>query len=109
MIIALDYDDTFTADRAMWSSFVGLAIAAGHLVTFVTYRALDRNEGNDDIRRDASALGIPVVYSEGRQKQDVFTADVWIDDSPELIPMASRRPVRRASRNARRSVTVVGV
>ena len=107
MIIALDYDDTFTADRTMWSSFVGLAISAGHSVTFVTYRALDRAEGNEDIRSDARALGIPVVYSDGQQKQDVFSADVWIDDSPEFIPTTLRRPVRKSSRKVKRPIIVM--
>lgn len=87
MIIALDYDDTFTADKELWTWFVERAKKSGHEVSFVTYRFSYRPKGYDnaDIEEDAKVLGIPVVFTEGKQKSHVFKADIWIDDSPYMI------------------------
>ena len=85
MKIALDYDGTFTADRVMWSKFVRDARdREDHSVTFVTSR--HDGPGNDDIESDARDLRVLVVYCGGRQKASCYTADIWIDDMPELIP-----------------------
>jgi len=84
MKIALDYDDTFTLDRSLWSRFVSDALKnPGNSVTFVTFRGPDWN--NTDIEGDAQDLGIDIVYTNGVSKMSVFKADVWIDDRPELI------------------------
>lgn len=82
--IAVDYDETFTDDPALWGAFIQLAQAKGYRVLFVTYRH-ERGD-NVDIRRDAETLGIPVTFTNGKQKQHVVAADIWIDDSPETIP-----------------------
>ena len=90
MKIALDYDETFTADKELWTAFVRAARARGHSVTFVTFRFenLDRYGGNSDIMGDAAMLGIDVVFSGGRQKSHCFEADIWVDDKPVFIPSA---------------------
>lgn len=86
--IALDYDDTFTADRGMWQEIVKVMQKMGHEVTFVTFRSEDMPSrgNNDDILEDAKELGLPVVFSNHKQKAHVFKADIWIDDMPVLIP-----------------------
>lgn len=89
MIIALDYDDTFTADKELWTAFVRNAQAHGHAISFVTFRFEGRQAGNDDILGDARALGIDVVFTGGRQKAHCFNADIWIDDKPVMIPSAT--------------------
>lgn len=86
MIIALDYDKTFTADPDLWTAFVRNAQAHGHDVSFVTFRSEWRDVGNDDILGDAETLGIEVVFTNARQKSECFNADIWIDDCPLLIP-----------------------
>jgi len=86
MRIALDYDDTFTADKTFWASFVRLCDKHNHDVKFVTYR--DSRFDNDDILNDAADLGIEVVFTAGKQKAGVYDADVWIDDMPVTIPVA---------------------
>lgn len=88
MIIALDYDDTFTADKELWTWFVDRAKKSGHEVSFVTFRHEDKpaRGNNDDILEDASDLGIPIVFTNGQQKKHHFRPDVWIDDMPILIP-----------------------
>lgn len=88
MNIALDYDLTYTEDRELWNMFIELAQSKGHIVTFVTYR--DSRWGNEDILSDASKLGIEVVFTNGKQKEGVFRADIWIDDDPVTIPVASK-------------------
>ena len=60
-----------------------------HKVAFVTAR-VQMTEGwsdsNADIEQDAAMLGIPIKYTNNRQKSEVFNADIWCDDSPEMIP-----------------------
>lgn len=84
MRIALDYDDTFTADPIGWTLFVEMMKQRGHDITFVTFRHPDWHD-QTDITTDAERLGIQIVYTKHRQKSHVFKADVWIDDSPQMI------------------------
>ena len=83
MIIALDFDETFTADPALWTAFIVRAHTRLHKVTFVTYRPPHGN--NEDIEYESENLGVDIVYTSGKQKQHCFKADIWIDDSPETI------------------------
>lgn len=83
MKIALDYDETFTAAPILWKMFVEMAKQHGHDVKFVTYR--DPRWSNDDICADAYDMGIEIIFTAGKQKQHVYQADIWIDDSPETI------------------------
>lgn len=86
MIIALDYDDTWTADPGVWLALLAAAKGRGHTVIMVTQRA----EGQSaQIRADlaASKVEIPVVYAYGQAKRDAaiaagYEVDVWIDDTP---------------------------
>ncbi|MFW3388087.1 UNVERIFIED_CONTAM: hypothetical protein RF648_19040 [Kocuria sp. CPCC 205274] len=90
--IALDYDDTYTANKAMWHGIVRLMEYYGNDVRFVTARFETPNGySNDEIVSDAERLGIPIIYCNGVQKatrcDDVgFNVDIWIDDFPVLIP-----------------------
>jgi hypothetical protein len=84
MIIALDFDETYTADSVLWNFFITKAIDRGHTVTFVTFR--DSRYGNHDIKHAAELLDIDIVFTAGKQKRHVFKADIWIDDMPELLP-----------------------
>jgi hypothetical protein len=83
MRIALDFDETYTEDPALWTAFITKCKTRLHTVTFVTYRP--DNGDNSDIEYEAQCLGIEIVYTAGKQKQHCFEADVWIDDSPETI------------------------
>ena len=84
LAIALDYDETFTVNKKLWTLFVHSAKALNCNVTFVTYRHQDGD--NDDILADAKELGMPVLFSNGKPKSSVFKPDVWIDDQPITIP-----------------------
>lgn len=83
--IALDYDETFTADRSFLRNFVILSKISNHQIVFVTYRTNREYDDNSDIESDALKCGINVIYSQGEPKRTVFDADIWIDDSPETI------------------------
>lgn len=82
MRIAVDYDGTFTTDPELWRAFVKEAAYRGHDVAIVTGRIAEDTEG---VQAEADHLGIPVVYTEGEQKQDVYGADIWIDDRPDHV------------------------
>ena len=88
MRIALDFDDTVTLDPLFWTEFVRLARLHGHSVTIVTIR--HQGWDNSDILGFATDLGVAVVCTDGEQKSTRHTADVWIDDSPVMIPNYSQ-------------------
>lgn len=96
MLIALDYDDTYTRDPPMWDRFIRLAIASGHAVICVTMR----HEGEAwDVRESIGRLC--AVYCTGRLEYMTEVGripDVWIDDSPMFITQgaAVSRFVRRS-------------
>jgi hypothetical protein len=87
--IALDYDQTFTADPGFWRTFVDMAFNAGHEVKIVTARneEFDRTPDLIEIERT-----VDVIYCRGIAKKwflthfgDGFVPDIWIDDRPESI------------------------
>src|ERR1700704_5852874 len=72
MKIALDYDDTYTADPELWDDFIDAAIARGHEVAIVTKRP---PRAGAPTRRD-----IPKIFTDKKAKAAFYPADVWIDD-----------------------------
>lgn len=89
LTIAIDFDDTFTADVATWSSVIGILRAAGHKVICVSAR---RNElsHRQQLQR-ALPEGVEVLLSYDTPKRLFAKAhghdvDIWIDDMPEAIP-----------------------
>lgn len=84
--ISLDYDETFTRDKTLWALFALTAIERGHQVAFVTFRGGPGTHwDNRDIFADAEKLGIDIYFSNGNPKSQVYKADIWIDDMPELV------------------------
>lgn len=82
LTIALDHDGTYTAAPELWQSFVKAAKEQGHRIEFVTFRM--EHWDNEDIEENARILGIPINYTNMKQKKHCFQADIWIDDSPEV-------------------------
>jgi len=89
MIIAIDYDETYTRDPVLWNWFIDSAQDRGHTVFCVTARharmindcefTIGRLIGNDNI-----------IPTNGLPKRDFcyglnIIPDVWIDDAPESI------------------------
>lgn len=84
--IAIDYDGTWTADPALWRSFVASAEARGHRVIIVT----GRHGWTDDMTRGGIPPSVPIHYTAGALKetalrQQGITVDIWIDDMPGMI------------------------
>lgn len=95
MKIALDYDNTYTADRDFWRQFIEMCAAAGHTLFIVTARSAVRDK-NDELRRLETLM--PVYYCDGVAKRwwcmhfGPGTVDIWIDDKPDNILANSTFP-----------------
>jgi hypothetical protein len=82
LVIALDYDDTYTEDPEFWEQFIESAGKRGHIVVCVTFRPYSMPV---QIKSP-----IEVFYTGGVPKAQ-FMRDtglepsIWIDDWPELI------------------------
>lgn len=89
LIVAIDYDDTFTADPTAWTAVIEILQIAGHRVVCITAR-----QGNDGNRRQVEGdmpRDVCVLFAYGWQKREFAKAngvevDIWIDDLPEAIP-----------------------
>lgn len=89
LVIAIDFDETFTADCQLWCEFILNAQKRGHKVICVSAR---RNEFSH--RRELTEAlpeGVEVLLSYGTPKRMYAEAhghqvDIWIDDLPEAIP-----------------------
>jgi len=87
--IAIDFDDTLTADPRLWSLFINEAYTLGHYVICVTARR-DTEENNEIIDQFMEEWGIdlPVYFTSLQSKVDYKKArgvqvDIWIDDDPK--------------------------
>ena len=88
MNIAIDFDDTYTADPELWDGFIKLCKSRGHSCFIVTMRSDNKN--NRDRVNSTLINSIPVVYCGGRWKKNIVESheikiDIWIDDLPFLI------------------------
>lgn len=87
MLLALDYDDTYTRDPDFWDNVITLATQRGHSVICATMRY--EHEGQEVI--DALGSKVETIVFTGRKAK--FTAvydagympSVWIDDSPNFV------------------------
>ena len=87
MMLALDYDETYTRDPQFWDAVIELAKARGHSIICATMRY--ETEG-EDVRRDLAHQVEAIVYTGRRAKywavHDAgYLPSVWIDDSPNWI------------------------
>ena len=83
--IALDFDDTYTADPMLWRSFITLCQVSGHEVSIVTLR--DAELDTIAIDQEFHRRNVPIVYCDGRAKKEYTESlglhfDIWIDDNP---------------------------
>lgn len=86
MIIALDFDNTWTADKELWNWFYTAASKKGHIVIMATMRS----RHSEDMDRYDLPPDMPIVYCGMEYKQHAcldagFEVDVWVDDMPMLI------------------------
>lgn len=87
LLIALDFDETYTADPELWRAFVRLAHRNGHQVIIATMRY--PHEGAE-IESEVDGLINVIIYTGRKAKFDEvrrqgYTPDIWIDDSPHFL------------------------
>lgn len=92
MLLALDYDETYTRDPIFWDGVIALAIQRGHSVICATMR--HEHEGRE-VERDLAAKVEKIVYTGRKAKHKAvyaagFMPSVWIDDSPHFIHMDAK-------------------
>ena len=89
--IGLDFDDTVSADIEGWSAVVCLMKGIGWDVRITTFRHEHGVSDNEDVLSFAKEAGIPVIFTNGKQKRHHtreigWVPHIWIDDSPHFIP-----------------------
>jgi hypothetical protein len=86
LLIALDYDETYTAAPVLWRAFIRMAGAQGHEVICATMR---RESECADMCEQLKAL--VRVIPTGRKAKGPYLAaigyepDIWIDDRPHYV------------------------
>lgn len=87
MLIALDYDGTYTEDPAFFNLLLSAAQHCGHTVYIVTMR----HESESFDLLPLLNKGVTKLVCTGRQAKVEYctergiTPDVWIDDSPWFL------------------------
>ena len=91
LTIAIDFDDTLTADPVLWKKFIDDARSLEHRVICVTARR-ETEENIDDIDEWMNMWGIelPVYFTNLKSKVEKMSSlgvkvDVWIDDNPRAV------------------------
>lgn len=87
MIIAIDFDQTYTADRVMWNDIIRTMQKYNHTVLCVTCRPEWDITGMGDIAR---LIGWENVYFTDNEAKIPYMegkshVDIWIDDTPATV------------------------
>lgn len=82
MIIVLDYDRTYTADKDLWDKFIKLCKLKGHKVICLTMRRYPEEQILD--------MPIDITYTDRQAKkryadENGIAVDIWIDDNPAWL------------------------
>jgi hypothetical protein len=86
LTIAIDYDDTYTADPVFWNRVIQLAKEHNHNMICVTARS---HENRQELINSLPE-GMTTYFSHDEPKADYIkrqniVVDIWIDDSPGWI------------------------
>jgi len=89
MLIALDFDGTYTADPELWDMFIKQSRERGHEVIIATMRYADSLEsvGVECILKDKVDR---IIYTNRKAKKSSVRVqykdpDIWIDDNPDWL------------------------
>lgn len=88
MRIAIDFDETLTADAALWREFLVSVQSLGHTCVCVTARrGTDENRDTVAEWMESHGICIPVFFTSLGSKVDYMEkagmkVDIWIDDDP---------------------------
>lgn len=89
MIIALDYDSTYTCDPQFWDKFIDMCKMHEHVIYCVTMRDGENHEADDVLK--ALQYKVDRIYftsCKGKRKymyEQGIHIHVWIDDTPDFI------------------------
>ena len=89
MIVAIDYDATWTADPELWEAFSQYARRRGHSVALITNRP-DSRLNREQVGAAVSAFVDHMVFAGPMPKEKaaakfgIYPA-IWIDDSPDTV------------------------
>lgn len=104
MIIAIDYDYTYSADPETFNKVIATFKAAGHNVICVT----GREDGvmGVPVRNSIGKL-VPVIFAGSVPKRvaarkNGYIVDVWIDDMPMMIDEYNSEELERRAQAAMR-------
>jgi hypothetical protein len=87
MMLALDYDETYTRDPAFWDAVIQMATQRGHSVICATMRY--EHEGQDVVR-DLGNKVESIIFTGRKAKYGAvssagYVPHIWIDDNPHWI------------------------
>jgi len=93
MLIALDYDNTYTADTELWDDFILMARLRGHRVMIATMR--DEILEGTIVKLDLEDKVDGIIFTNRKAKKPFLESmhlvpDIWIDDIPEFITTNAR-------------------
>lgn len=88
MIIAVDYDGTYTEDPTLWGLLISQARIRKHTVYCVTSR--EEKFGGQEVKDAMGSLVDAIYFTNGEMKekymlQQGIYVNVWIDDCPGMI------------------------
>ena len=92
LTIAIDYDDTFSADMKAWTEVIAVLQSAGHRVIMVTARR-DTDENREGIKSwldHFGVEGVPLYFTNLGSKlhwaeSRGLKVNIWIDDDPRSL------------------------
>lgn len=88
MLIAIDFDDTYTRDPVFFDLMIQELKSRGHAAICVTARM--EKDGGDVTASNLANLCERIIFTGGKPKRQ-FTAEagyypsIWVDDMPETI------------------------
>ena len=89
MLIAIDFDDTLTADAKLWEKFIKDAKKYDHRVICITARR-DTPDNSETVENwmVMHHIRLPVYFTSLESKVDYaarvgLKVDIWIDDDPK--------------------------
>lgn len=92
MVVAIDYDNTWTLDPALWGAFCHLLRGRGHRVILCSQRPPD-HECSVEVCVAVDGQVDGVVLCSGKSKRQAaaeqgWAVDVWVDDFPVSVEEA---------------------
>lgn len=87
LVIALDYDGTYSADPGLWLEFIKIAQKRGHEVLIATMRTDAELDDMCETLQDRVNRIIPTHRNAKKPFLEGFgiKPDIWIDDYPHFI------------------------